>query len=136
MGKAWDQKYHNGKSSIIKTLDKKFADINIGEKMFIATPKIIDKHIKETPKGSCSNVSQIRQDFAIIHCVDKTCSVITGIFLRIIAKKSFEEYEKSKHWDGNATFRRVIDSRSLLVNKHSFDFKFNQRLRMEEGLAP
>ena len=35
------------KSYKIKTIDKKFADIIEGSKMFIATPLIIDEYVKQ-----------------------------------------------------------------------------------------
>ena len=70
----------------IKTIDKKFADIPEGSKMFISTPKIIDDYIKQIPFGKSTELSTMRNDLAIDYQAHKTCPVTTGIFLRIVSK--------------------------------------------------
>ena len=63
--KTWIEKRDCDKSYKIKTIDKKFADIPEGSKMFISTPKIIDDYIKHIPFGKSTELSTMRNDLAI-----------------------------------------------------------------------
>ena len=89
--RTWIEKRDCDKSLKIKTIDKKFADIPEGSKMFIATPQIIDEYVKHIPFGKSTELSTMRNDLAIEYQADKTCPVTTGIFLRIVSEASFEE---------------------------------------------
>ena len=73
--KTWIEKRDCDKSYKIKTIDKKFADIPEGSKMFIPTPKIIDDYIKHIPFGKSTEL------FLAIEYADKT--FVTNIFLRM-----------------------------------------------------
>ena len=71
--KTWIEKRDCNKSYKIKTIDKKFADIPEGSKMFIATPRIIDDYIKHIPYGKSTELSTMRNDLAIEYQADNTC---------------------------------------------------------------
>ena len=94
--KTWIEKRDCDKSYKIKTIDKKFADIPEGSKMFIPTPRIIDDYIKHIPFGKSTELSTMRNDLAIQYQADKTCPVTTGIFLRIVSEASYEELKSGK----------------------------------------
>ena len=71
--KTWIDKRDSEKSYIIKTIDKKFADIAEGSKMFIATPLIIDEYVKQIPFGKSIQLTTMRDNLAIKYKADKTC---------------------------------------------------------------
>ena len=102
--KNLDRKRDCDKSYKIKTIDKKFADIPEGSKMFISTPKIIDDYIKHLPFGKSTELSTMRNDLAIEYQADKTCPVTTGIFLRIVSEASYEELKSGKGIEEVSTF--------------------------------
>ena len=49
MKKSWIDKFNQPRVKMIKVLDTNFADMKVGEKMLIATPKIIDEYINQVP---------------------------------------------------------------------------------------
>ena len=63
--KTWIDKRDCEKSYKIKTIDKKFADIIEGSKMFIATPLIIDEYVKQIPFGKSTQLTTMRDNLAI-----------------------------------------------------------------------
>ena len=71
---------------MIKVLDTDFSDMKVGEKMLIATPKIIDEYINQVPKSYTVDMKTMRKDLALTHQVEVTFPVKTGIFLRIVLK--------------------------------------------------
>ncbi len=127
--KTWIEKRDADKAFIIKTIDKKFADIPAGSKMFIATPKLIDDYVKHIPFGKTAELSTMRNDLAIEYQADKTCPVTTGIFLRIVSEAAFEELQSGKPIEQVTPFWRMVDPKSKLAAKLECgpDFIENQR---------
>ena len=102
--KSWIDKRDCEMSYKIKTIDKKFADITEGSKMFIATPLIIDEYVKRIPFGKSTQLTTMRDNLAIKYKADKTCPVTTGIFLRIVSEASYMELKQGKEIDEVAPF--------------------------------
>ena len=90
MPKTWQEKFNSAKQPIVKTIEKRFADLTEGTKMFIASPKLIDVYINEIPEGVSVDLKTMRLDLAIEHQADNSCPVTTGIFLRIVSEVAFE----------------------------------------------
>jgi hypothetical protein len=90
------EKYEDEKHVKVEVLDKDFSDMKKGEKMFIASPKIIDAYISSIPKGKSINIKTMRKDLALEHNADNTCPLTTGIFLRIGAEKNYEDHQNGK----------------------------------------
>ena len=82
---SWIEKGECEKSFKIKTIDKKFADIPKGSGVLIASPPIIDEHVKLILYGEFIEPVKMRNDLAKEYQADKTCPVSTGMFLRIIS---------------------------------------------------
>ena len=60
-------------------------------KMLIPTPALIDALMKKPPAGKLVTVNQIRERLAADFNVDSTCTLTTGMFVRIAAEAA-EEY--------------------------------------------
>ena len=134
MGKSWQEKYHNGKSPQVKVIEKRFADIEAGEKMLISTPEVIDQYIRAIPAGHHTDLKVMRNDLAIDQHADKTCPVTTGIFLRIVAEKAHEEWANGTPLEDITPFWRVINQKAPIVKKLSFAYDFIAEQRQKEGL--
>ena len=93
MAKSWIEKRDIDKEFKVKIIPKKFADIPAGTKMFIPTPKIVDKLVKTIPFGSFLYSTQIREKLANNYNAEMTCPVVTGISMRILSEAAFEEFE-------------------------------------------
>ena len=130
--KTWIEKRDCNKSYKIKTIDKKFADIPEGSKMFIATPRIIDDYIKHIPYGKSTELSTMRNDLATDYQADKTCPVTTGIFLRIVSEASYEELKSGKGIEEVTPFWRIVNPKSKLANKLECGAEFINKQRESE----
>ena len=117
----------------IKTIDKKFADITEGSKMFIATPLIIDEYVKRIPFGKSTQLTTMRDNLAIKYKADKTCPVTTGIFLRIVSEASYMELKQGKEIDEVTPFWRIVNPNSKLANKLECGIEFIEKQRENEG---
>lgn len=130
--KTWIEKRDLDKSPIVKVLDKSFADMFEGEKMFIATPKLVDAYIRSIPFGSTVELSTMRKDLALEHQADKTCPVTSGIFLRIVAEAAFEELNAGKKLDEITPFWRMVDPTSKVASKLTCGQDFIRQQRQLE----
>ena len=130
--KTWIEKRDCDKSYKIKTIDKKFADIPEGSKMFIPTPRIIDDYIKHIPFGKSTELSTMRTDLATDYQADKTCPVTTGIFLRIVSEASYEELRSGKGIEEVTPFWRIVNPKSKLANKLECGAEFINKQRERE----
>jgi hypothetical protein len=92
MPKSWSEKYLLPEKQEVKRQEKSFADMPEGCLMLIATPQVIDHYIQSIPMGTAVSIPVLRNDLALAHQAEKTCPLTTGIFLRIVAEKAFEEY--------------------------------------------
>jgi hypothetical protein len=133
--KSWVEKRDIDKSPEVKRTDKKFTDILPGERMLIATPKIVDNYIRHIPKGKEATLLQMRKDLAAAYLADKTCPVTSGIFLRIVAEAAYEEYKQGKPLPSITPFWRMIDISSPTAKKLSFGTDFLVSQRKKEGLS-
>ena len=130
MKKTWIEKYNQPRDKTIKILDKDFADMKAGEKMLIATPKIINKYVNQIPSSFLVDMKTMRKDLALSYNADVTCPVTTGIFLRIVAEFAYEQYKDGKT---NITpFWRVVDPQSGLAKKLACGPTFIQKMRALE----
>jgi DeoR/GlpR family transcriptional regulator of sugar metabolism len=118
--KSIQEKYDDEKHVKVEILEKGFSDLNAGDKMFIASPKIIANYIDQIPKGKSVSIITMRKDIALEHNADNTCPLTTGIFLRIVAEKNYEDYKNGKKSNQLTPFWRVINPDSPLLKKLPF----------------
>ena len=131
MKKSWIDKFNQPREKMIKVLDTNFSDMKVGEKMLIATPKIIDEYINQVPKSYTVDMKTMRKDLALTHQADVTCPVTTGIFLRVVSEASFEKIILGEK---NPTpFWRVVDPKSNLAKKLACGSKFIRDMRALEA---
>jgi hypothetical protein len=132
--KTWQEKLHNGMPPKVEVLDKKFADIPAGASMFIANPEIVDAYIRNIPKGTQTDIQQMRKDLAGEYDAEYTCPLTAGIFLRIVSEAAYEEYLAGKPLKKIAPFWRMIDSKAPVAKKLTFGTDFIKEQRAKEGL--
>jgi hypothetical protein len=92
--------------------------------MLIATPLIVDKYVRNIPKGSETSLRQMRKDLAAEYHAAYTCPITSGIFLRIVAEVACEEYRQGKPLSKITPFWRMIDSKSPAAKKTHFRVRF------------
>ncbi|MFD0964088.1 hypothetical protein [Pseudofulvibacter geojedonensis] len=132
--KTWIEKRDAKKEFIIKRIDKRFADMPEGCKMFIATPKIVDEYVKCIEKGNEIDIPTMRNDLAIEYGAEKTCPVTSSIFLRTVAEAALEELEQGKPIEEITPFWRMMTPKDKIAKKLSCGVDFIQKQREKEGL--
>ncbi len=133
--KTWAEKMEaGGRSPRVKRIEKPFAGRKAGEKMLIATPRLVESYIRAIPEGQSVDVKTLRDDLAREAGADFTCPVSTGMFLRIVAEAAWEAHEKGTPIDALPPIWRVLDSQSPTLKKLSFDPEFLLAQRRKEGL--
>ena len=95
--------------NIVKIIEKRFADIEVVQKMLISSPEQIAAFIFSVPHGSLISVKEMRFQLANSCGADNTCPVTTGIFL----KMAIEQYKENPHFP----YWRVIDHTHPVVKK-------------------
>jgi hypothetical protein len=132
--KTWQEKLHNNHPEKVEVVDRKFADITEGARMYIATPLIVEAYIRNIPRGVHTSLQQMRKDMAAEHDADFCCPITSGIFLRIVAEAAYEEYVAGKPPGKIAPFWRMIDSKAPVAKKLTFGTAFVAEQRAKEGL--
>lgn len=134
MAKTWQEKFNSKKPFVVKTINKKFADLPEGTKMFIATPKLIDNYINHIPRGVEVDIKRMRIDLAIEHKAENSCPVTTSIFLRIVSEVAIENHQQGKPLDKITPFWRVINTKMPIAKKLSCGVNFITQQRKKENL--
>lgn len=133
--KTWQEKFNSDKPHLVKVIEKRFADMPEGTKMFIATPKIIDAYINHIPEGVEVDVQTMRKDLAEEYDAEMTCPVTTSIFLRVVSEVAIEKHQQGTDLDKITPFWRVVKSKSPLAKKLSCGTEFISKLRTNESLS-
>lgn len=121
MAKSALEQLNTDKSAKVVLLDKNFAGIKAGEKMYVATPKIVDTFIKQIPYGATLTAVEVRNKLADANCCDATCPVSTAIFIRITAQAAIEQMEQGKSIREITPFWRVLSSKDKVSQKLTID---------------
>jgi hypothetical protein len=134
--KSWTEKVNDAtKTHEVKVLHRDFSDMHVGDKMLIATPKMIDGYLRQIPKGKDVKLATLRKDLAMEIGADNTCPLTTGIFLRIAAEAAIEQINKGKPLNKVAPFWRVIDEKMPIAKKLSCGTGFVKIQRQKEHIA-
>jgi hypothetical protein len=113
MPKNWDQRYSGARPPHVAVLEKPYAGLKAGQRLFIADPPLLDGRIRAIPPGTLWDVATLRAELAREHGADATCPTSTAIFLRIVAERALEQA-------GDPTpFWRVVAPDSPLAQKLS-----------------
>jgi hypothetical protein len=130
--KTWTEKLTVNKQPEITKIDKPFADMPAGTKMYISTPQLIAAYINQIPKGKSVEVKTLREDLALENGASFTCPLTTGIFLRIVAEAAHEQWLNGVSEKKITPFWRVVEPNSPLAKKLSFGQQFLIEQRAKE----
>ena len=117
-------------------LDKDFAGVKAGQKLYVANPKVVDQYVRGIPAGQSRSIVQMREDLAKRRDADATCPVSTAIFLRISAQAAIDELEGGRPIKDIAPFWRVLRASDKITAKLSIDRQWIDTQRGLEGLDP
>jgi hypothetical protein len=132
--KTWIEKRDTDKDYIVKVIEKRFADMPEGCKMFIATPKIVDEYVKCIQLGNELDIPTMRNDLAIEYQADKTSPFTSSIFLRTVSEAALEELNQGKTIEEITPFWRMMTPKDKIAKKLSCGIEFIKIQRTKEGL--
>jgi len=133
--KTWAQKVNIDRKPEVEVLDKAFSDMVVGQKMLVATPKVVEDFVRKIPRGTSVDVKTLRTDLAHQFGADNSCPLTTGIFLRIIAEAANEQREQGAALESLAPFWRVVTPKSNTAKKLTFGTEWLEQMRREEGIG-
>ena len=125
------EKFNKKYTEVVKKIEKNFADLKVGEKMLISSPRSIANYVKKIPYGTEKYVKLMRRKLAENANANNTCPLTCRIFLRIAIEASIEQSDGAKH---DLPFWRVIDRNSSLMKKLPISEKYLIELRTSEDL--
>ena len=121
MAKTALEKLAQKKDKKIVVLDHEFAGIKAGQRMFVATPQIVDRYIRSIPYGESRSIVRLRNELARRHRCDAACPMSTSIFIRISAEAALEELAQGAPVEDIAPFWRVLTSADKITKKLNVD---------------
>jgi hypothetical protein len=113
--KGWEQKFAGARPPHVVVLEKPFAGLAVGKRLFIAAPPLIEERVRAVPYGATATVVALREALARQHGADAACPTSTAIFLRIVAERALERMAMGD--PDPAPFWRVVDPDSPLAGK-------------------
>ena len=131
MGKVNDP----SKMSKVEKLDKDWVDMVKGDRMLIATPRLVDDYLRQIPSGTSVSMVTMRKDLAGAHGADNSCPLTTGIFLRIVSEAALEELNAGNPLKSVAPFWRVVTTQMPMAGKLSCGPAFIEKQRRKEKLS-
>jgi hypothetical protein len=111
----------NGKPPHSVRIERAFAGVPAGALMLISNPQDVAAHLTTLAPGQTMPMQRFRQSLATLHKCDAACPVSTAIFLKIVAEHAWEQIEAGTPLAQVPPFWRVIDPKTPLAKKLSFD---------------
>lgn len=93
----------------------KTRDSRDGKSMLIPTPLLVAEEIRKAKRGKLVTVSEIRERLAKRFRTQKTCPLVTGTFVNLVAGASEEAIAHGKR--PLAPWWRVVDDEGRLLSK-------------------
>jgi hypothetical protein len=87
---SWREKLSKPQEPRLVAVPPKMARFGRGM-MLIPTPMLVDKILRQVPRGRLVTVSEVRRKLARDFSADVTCPLTTGIFVRIAAEAAEED---------------------------------------------
>ncbi len=132
MGKSAIEQLNSDKQPKMVVLDKDFAGVKQGQRLFVATPKIVDDYIRSIPYGETRTIERMRRDMARRRKCDASCPVSTAIFIRIAAQAAVDEMNAGKEMSEVSPFWRLLKSSDKITKKLSVDSAWVDQQRLAE----
>ncbi len=121
MAKSAAEHLNSDKQPKMVVLDKDFAGVKKGQKLFVATPKIVNEYINKIPFGETRTIERMRREMARRRKCDASCPVSTAIFIRIAAEAAIDEMEQGKSVNEVTPFWRLLCSKDKITKKLAID---------------
>jgi len=119
MPTSWGDKYRAAKPAHVTVLEKPFAGLREGARLFVASPKVIDAYLRAIPLGKTKDTAAMRAALAKKNKAEATCPTSTAIFLRVVAECALERVAAGETVAAVPPFWRVVEPDGQLAKKLS-----------------
>jgi hypothetical protein len=133
--KSWRQKIDSAPEPHVDCVAKDFGGGNAGERMSIASPKLVRDYVSSIPRGATREVLDMRREFATQNAADVTCPTTSSIFLRIVSEAVIEEISAGARADEVTPFWRLVAPGGPVAAKLSCGKNFIAEMRARETAA-
>lgn len=121
MAKPATEHLNSDKQSKMVVLDKDFAGVKKGQRLFVATPKIVDQYINKIPYGESRTIERMRRELARRRKCDATCPVSSAIFIRISAQAAVDRIDNGEPISEVTPFWRLLTGKDKITKRLSID---------------
>ncbi len=119
--KTWRERIAKAKPAKTVTLEKPFAGVPAGQRLFIPSPQVVAAWLDAVPPGQTRTPEAMRADLARSAGADATCPVASAYSLRMVAEAALEALREDQDSAAVAPFWRVVAPGTSLAAKLSCD---------------
>ena len=102
-------------------MDKAWGGMKPGDKMLVATPLMVDAHVRSIPPGKTETLPELRDALAEAEACSGTCPLSTSIFVRMVAEAALEDIADGIPVSEVSPFWRVITSQDKITHPLNVD---------------
>ena len=102
-------------------MDKTWGGMKPGDTMLVATPLMVDAHVRSIPHGTTETIPELRDALAKAEACSGTCPLSTSIFVRMVAEAALEDIADGKPVAEVSPFWRVITSQDKIAKRLNVD---------------
>ena len=102
-------------------MDKTWGGMKPGDTMLVATPLMVDAHVRSIPHGTTETIPELRDALAKAEACSGTCPLSTSIFVRMVAEAALEDIADGKPVAEVSPFWRVITSQDKIATRLNVD---------------
>jgi hypothetical protein len=108
------------------------SDKSLGDRLLLPTPLLVAEEIAQVPRGATITVSQLRGRLAQRFSADRTCPLMIGIFVKIIAGAVAEDLTQGRkpRWP----VWRLVNDNGTLNAIWPLDARYRATRLREEGV--
>lgn len=111
------RRYDTARPTYVRVNEHKFADLEAGTTVLIASPSDIEAEIDRVPPGELLTQRDLRQRLSQRHGTDGACPVMTSMNLRIVAEVALGAIDAGVPAEDVTPVWVVIDPGSPLASK-------------------
>jgi hypothetical protein len=107
-------------------------DSRLGDRLLLPTPLLVAEEISATPPGTTLRISQLRERLALRFGADRTCPLMTGMFVKIIAGAVADDLAQRRkpRWP----VWRLVNDNGTLSTTWPLDALYRATRLREEGV--
>ncbi len=106
--KTWRERIAKAKPAKTVTLEKPFAGVPAGQRLYIPSPQVIADWLAAVPPGQTRTPETMRADLARTAGADAACPVATAYSLRMVAEAALEDLRAGQDSAAVVPFWRVV----------------------------